>query len=418
MTHGPADFPAHAIRDLAARWLPRLGDDDFVCSPAGLWLALGAVASGARGRTGEELAELLGVAVEEAAVAVTAAARSVGATDGLAVATGMWSKVPVREAFRRGLPGVRWGVLPGAAWFALPDEVLGATDDVSLGEIAQDAQPELDAWVRKATGGRIERMPLELDGSEELVLLNALALKASWLTAFPGHLTRDEPFTDGYGDTWPVPTMRRRIPAAWVWYVDGVTVVELPCRGSGSGSVSGAGPGPGHGVGHGDGGALVRFVLGPEGAGPADVLPAAWAGTGERRALEADAADLALPRFTLRTKTAAHEHLPALGVGLALRPGADFSGLSPADLMLAKVVQEAVVEVAEDGVEAAAVTQVTMARGAAAPRRQVVERVAFDRPFGVAVLDSSGEVPLFAGWRQSAPGSRPAEPAESAGETP
>ncbi|WP_051844496.1 serpin family protein [Streptomyces globisporus] len=390
MTHGAgvperdatADVTAGAIRNLAGRWLPLLGDGDFVVSPVGLWLGLGVVASGARGRTGEELGALLGVRGEAAAEAVTGVGRRVAAVDGVAVATGVWSAVPVREAFRRGVPGVRFGALPWAALFALPDEAFGATDDMSLGELP-DLRGELDAWVRRATGGRIRRMPLELDGSEDLVLLNALALKASWSSAFPARLTRDEPFTDGCGDTRPVPTMRQRIPAGWVWYVDGVTVVELPCAGEGS--------------------ARVRFVLGPEGAGPAEVLPAAWAGSGARRPLVAGSADLALPRFTLRTTTDALGHLAALGVIRALCPGADFSGISAADSYVGRVAQSAVVEVAEEGVEAAAVTRVTMTRGAVPPRHEAVERVAFDRPFGVVVLDGAGELPLFTGWRSSAP---------------
>ncbi|RSS33462.1 serpin family protein, partial [Streptomyces sp. WAC08241] len=276
-----------------------------------------------------------------------------------AVATGVWAGVPVREEFRRGLPDVRFG------------------------ELGEGAQGVLDAWVREATGGRVEGLPLGLDGSEELVLLNALALKASWAVAFPRHLTRDEPFTDGGGRIRPVPTMRLRIPSARVWYVDGVTVVELPCAGEGA--------------------ALVRFVLGAEGAGPGEVLPAAWTEPGARKRLAADSADLLLPRFTLRTRTEAHPHLAALGLDLALRPGADFSGLSRDPLFIDEVVQEAVVEVAEEGVEAAAVTQVRMARSAAPPRREAVERIAFDRPFGVVVLDAEGELPLFAGWRRSAP---------------
>ncbi|MCX4980639.1 serpin family protein [Streptomyces sp. NBC_00572] len=383
MTPGPTAFEADVVQALAVRWLPLLGDDDFVCSPAGLWLALGAVASGARGRTAEELRELLGADGGAAAEAVTGAGRRLGATEGVALATGVWSTMPVLDAFRRGLPDVRFGVLPGAAWFALPDEVFGATDGMSLGEIP-DAQDELDAWVRESTGGRIQRLPLRLDGSEDLVLVNALALKGSWLAAFPAHLTHDEPFTDGYGDTRPVPTMRQRIPAAWVWYVGGVAVVELPCEG--------------------DAGARVRFLLGPEGAGPAEVLPAAWAGPGAREGLVADSAELLLPRFTLRTRADVHDHLPALGVRRALsRDEADFLGLSAADLFLSKVVQEAMVEVAEEGVEAAAVTAVTMTRGAAPLHHKVVERIAFDRPFGVAVMDTTGEVPLFTGWRQSAP---------------
>ncbi|MFD3660673.1 serpin family protein [Streptomyces sp. NPDC058659] len=376
---------AVAVRELAARWLPRLGDGDFVVSPVGLWMALGAVASGARGRTGEELAGLLGVEGEAAARAVTEAGRWLGGTDGVAVATGVWSTMPVLDGFRRGLPGVGFGVLPGAACLALPDTAFGATDDMSWGE-TPDAQDALDAWVRGATDGRIPRLPLDLDGSEDLVLLNALALKASWLTAFPAHLTRDEPFTDGNGDTRPVPTMRQRIPPGWVRSVGGVTVVELPCDGGGAG------------------GSRVRFALGREGAGPGDVLPAAWAGAAEGTPLAADSVDLALPRFTLRTRTDVRPDLDALGVRLALRPEADFSGISAADMYIDKVLQEAVVEVAEEGVEAAAVTQVTMTRSAAAPRPTVVERIAFDRPFGVVVLDAAGQVPLFVGWRRSAPG--------------
>ncbi|WP_031015331.1 serpin family protein [Streptomyces sp. NRRL F-5727] len=385
MTHGSGVAEAEAVRRVAGRWLPLLGGGDFVVSPVGLWLALGAVASGARGRTGEELRGLLGVEGRAAAEAVTSVGRRVADGDGVAVATGVWSRVPVGDGFRRGLPGVRFGVFPRAAWYELPDAAFGATDDVSLGEVPVDAGPALDAWVREATGGRITRLPLDLDGSEDLVLLNALALRASWLSAFPRHLTRDEPFTDAHGDTRPVPTMRHRIPAGWVWYVDGVVVVELPCRE----------------------GVRVRFVLGrrgAEGAGPAAVLAAGWAGAGARRPLVADAVDLSLPRFTLRTTGAdVTGQLAALGVTRALSPDADFSGISSAGLYIAKVAQSALIEVAEEGVEAAAVTQVSMPRSAA-PRRRAVERIAFDRPFGVVVLDASGELPLFTGWRSGVRG--------------
>lgn len=30
-------------------------------------------------------------------------------------------------------------------------------------------------------------------------------------------------------------------------------------------------------------------------------------------------------------------------------------------------------------------------------------RIAFDRPFGIVVLDGSGEVPLFTGWQADTP---------------
>ncbi len=384
MTHGAGVLEAEAVRELARRWVARLGDGDFVVSPAGLWLALGAVASGARGWTGEELRGVLGVAGEEAAGAVGRVGRRLVDAGGVSAATGVWSRVPVADGFRRGLPGVRFGVLPRAAWHDVPDAVFGATDDVSLGDVPVDAQAALDAWVREATGGRIARLPVALDGAEELVLVNALALTASWQAGFSRRLTRDEPFTDGRGVTRPVPTMRRRIPAGWVWSVGGVTVVELPCRD----------------------GVRVRFVLGPEGGGgsPAEVLAAAWAGAGARRVFGTGAVELLLPRFTLRTTGGdVRGHLAALGVTRALRPGADFSGISGTGLYVTTVAQSALVEVAEEGVEAAAVTQVGMARSAARPRPGAVERIAFDRPFGVVVLDAAGELPLFTGWRSGVP---------------
>ncbi|MFF5972312.1 serpin family protein [Streptomyces sp. NPDC012769] len=341
------------IRALAGRWLPLLGDDDFVCSPAGLWLALAAVASGAGGETAEELREALGVAGPEAAGAVTATA-AMSRSGGLALATGAWSRVPLRPEFQGRLPDVGFGTLGGRA------------------------QGEIDAWVRKATGDRIERLPLTLNGGEDLVLAGALALKAAWQKRFPAQLTRDEPFTDGYGDTTAVPTMHQLIPARWAWRTGGATVVELPCEG---------------------GAVRVRFVLGEEGGGPAEVLPLAWAGPAARTPLRAEAVDLALPRFSLRTRTDVYERLPALGMGLAVRPDADFSGMSPVPLYVSAAVQEALVEIAEEGVEAAAVTAVAMTRGAAPPRHPRIERIAFDRPFGFVVLDGTGGLPLFAGWR-------------------
>ncbi|MFF9500732.1 serpin family protein [Streptomyces sp. NPDC014656] len=308
---------------------------------------------------------MLGVAGEEAGAAVTGVGRTVAGTGGVSGAVGVWSRVPVYEGFRGGLP------------------------DVGFGRLGGDAQAELDAWVRAESGGRVPELPLGLDGSEDLVLLGVLALKAAWRTAFPAGATRPEPFTDASGAVRPVPTMRQRIPGAWVWKVrqgrwgSRAVVVELP--GAGARAVR------------------VRFVLGAPGRGPADVLPLAW--DARREPVEDEAVELALPRFSLRSRFDLRPWLEELGAGGALRPGADFSGLSPEPLLVSRVVQEAVVEVAERGVEAAAVTQVTMVRSAARPRP--LERIAFDRPFGVVVLDAEGELPLFAGWRAGVEGPGP-----------
>lgn len=358
---------ALAVRHLADRWIrdalatgkPADGDS-FVCSPAGLWLALAAVAAGARGETARELRALLGTADREAAPAVTAAARELALTGALEVATRVWSRVPVRDAYREALPDVRF-------------------DDVMDPAAA-------DAWVREATGALIERLPLEITDGTLLALVNVLVLKARWEKPFEAWLTRDLPFTDASGTTRPVPTMTRSVPLADVWTMDGTYVVELRCTSGASG-----------------GGARVRFVLGRPGAGAGQVLPAGWADRAAGSRPEADLVTIALPRLTLRTRIAVTAQLPALGVRLATSDAADFSGLSPQPLAISDVVQEAVLKVAEEGVEAAAVTVVAMRAGSAAPPPQRLLRLAFDRPFGIVVLPAGTDVPLFAAWQADIP---------------
>ncbi|MGP3970199.1 serpin family protein [Streptomyces sp. 6N223] len=357
-----------AVRGLAERWLEVVaeGEKDFACSPAGLWLAMAAVAAGADGETAAELRGVLGVAGEEAAGAATAVARELGRTDALAVATGVWGRVPVYRAFRESLP------------------------DIGFGQLDPEAGVEaIDAWVREATDGLIERLPLTLAPDTLLLLVNALLLKARWETPFEGGLTSDRPFTDAAGVRHQVATMHRTVRPADAWRVAGeVSVVELRCR-------------AGDGAGEGGLPAVVRFVLGPVGAPPARVLAAAWAGPGERAGFEADLVSVALPRLALRSKLNVLPHLARLGMRAAASRAADFSRLSPEPLLISQVVQECVLKVAEQGVEAAAVTAIAMRAGSAVRPR--IHPVAFDRPFGVVVLDGGGTVPLFTAWQASAP---------------
>ncbi|MBM7053205.1 serpin family protein [Streptomyces durocortorensis] len=361
-----------AIQLLAERWI-RDGmaaaaadrgrteaDAGFVCSPAGLWLALTAVAAGARGDTAEELRALLGTAGQEAAPAATAVARELATTGALGVATRVWSRVPVLRAYREALPDVRFDPMDPAA---------------------------VDAWVREATGGLIERLPLEITDDTLLALVNVLALKARWEDPFEGWRTRDLPFTDAAGTARPVPTMSKDVPLADAWAAGGAHVVELRCAREPGGAP----------------GARVRLVLGEPGAGPERVLPVGWAPRTAGTPLDADRVTVGLPRLALRTRVAVTEQLPALGIRLATSDDADFSGLSPERLLVSDVIQEAVLKIAEEGVEAAAVTVVAMAPAGAAPLQQKVQHIAYDRPFGVVVLAGTDDVPLFTAWQADIP---------------
>lgn len=384
---------AEEIRRFAARWTApggaRDGDagggtgnstgggtgsgtgGDFVRSPAGLWLAMGVVAAGARGETARELRELLGFAGDDAAKAVSAATRALGRTDALGVATCVWSNVPVYREFQEALPGVAVGQLDPAA---------------------------VDAWVRDATDGMIERLPVRIGGDILLAVVNALALKARWEVPFLPYRTADRDFTDAAGIRHRVPTMHKGVPLADAWAVGGTRVVELRCR-----TEHGAPQAVGQAGAQMGGPARVRFLLGPEGAGPTDVLPAGWAQMGERTRLETDLVEIALPRLSLRTTVEVTDELPGWGIHRATTDHADFSGMSPEPLAISRVVQEAVLKVAEEGVEAAAVTVIPMAAGAAPPPPKRTETIRFERPFGIVVLDATGEVPLFIAWQEAVP---------------
>ncbi len=360
---------AGEIRELGSRWLDRLLSDpvvdqaggNVVCSPTGLWLALAAISCGALGDTAEELADLLGVAGPEAEPLVTAVARDLAATEALAVATGIWSASPVRAGFRDGLPDIAFGPLGDRA--------------------------AIDAWITRATEGMIDRAPGVPNDDALLVLINALALKARWAEPFERRATADAVFHPRTGAPGSVPMMSREVPVADVWTVGAhggpVHVVELAC----------AGENP----------ALIRFALGPRDMAPAPVMSAAWAPRSIGNPIPENEVVLRLPRFGLRTSLAVHDHLRDLGVTLALdRDAAEFGALSSDPLYIDRVDQEALLRVDEEGVEATAVTEVTMAL-MSHTRPSSVLRLTFDRPFGCAVMDASGTVPLFAAYQAAVP---------------
>ncbi|WP_455678939.1 serpin family protein [Streptomyces brevispora] len=143
----------------------------------------------------------------------------------------------------------------------------------------------------------------------------------------------------------------------------------------------------------------LRAVLGVAEREAADAVTA---GVREPAATDADVLSVAVPRFTLRTNVQVTDQLPALGVRVATSAAADFAWMSPERLRISQVVQETVVKVAEEGVRAAAVT-VLAAPGSVAPGPQRFRHIAFGHPFGIVVLDGSGEVPLFTGRQEDIP---------------
>jgi serpin B len=124
----------------------------------------------------------------------------------------------------------------------------------------------------------------------------------------------------------------------------------------------------------------------------ADLLRGDW------EPVPADLVNLALPRFSLESTIDLLPALAALGMITATTDGADFGDLSPEPLRVDQFTQQAVVDIDEEGVKAAAVTVVAMARAAGPRPDPVVLDLAFDRPFAFALVDPELGLPLFTGW--------------------
>ena len=104
--------------------------------------------------------------------------------------------------------------------------------------------------------------------------------------------------------------------------------------------------------------------------------------------------ELFLPRFRMEYERELKDDLAALGMMDAFSPGkADLTRLSPVDLWISSVLQKALVEVTEEGTEAAAATVVIGVTSAPPP--PVTVRA--DRPFLFFIRERLTGAILFVG---------------------
>ena len=85
-----------------------------------------------------------------------------------------------------------------------------------------------------------------------------------------------------------------------------------------------------------------------------------------------------------------NKELNNLGVNLSFSPNADFSGISPG-LYISDVVHQAMIEVNEEGTEAAAATKVGIQARSAKPD------FICDRPFMIIIHENVSKMILFIG---------------------
>ncbi len=345
---------------------------NLTVSPASISLALGMTWAGARGETANAMAKALhlgdDVGVEAGAMAAQLAA---------------WNQ-PDRTAFELRVVDRLFGektVEFEKPYLDLVRDSFGAPlERVDFKGAFEPARERINDWVEEQTKDRIvDLLPAgSVDANTTLVLTNAVYFKGEWEHAFTTDATHPADFHVDGARAVQVPTMHRTGDIAYHGD-DKLQAVELPYAGD----------------------ELAMVVL----------LPRAKDGLAalERSLDEQSLADvlgklstrevaLALPRlklemsesFTLRTP------LEQLGMGIAFRDDADFTGISTKiPIKIDDVAHKTFVIVDEEGTEAAAATGVVMttATSVAPPP----EAFTADRPFLYLIRDVKTGAILFLG---------------------
>lgn len=235
----------------------------------------------------------------------------------------------------------------------------------------------INAWVCEASQGLITHV-MEEGTPFDAVLLNALYFRGRWLTAFAKSATEAGDFTTGCGDVKRVSMMSATFKRQLEYCEDKgdggqrFQAVRIPYKG---GAYAG-----------------VAILPGTDVTLP-DAAEAYAALHGQARAWrKVPEVKLRLPRFRVESSMSLTPLLTECGVTDMFR-SPDFSRLSSHPLTVTDVFHKTVVEVDEEGTEAAAVTGVVMLRSMVAGPLHI----SFDRPFLFLVEHLESSCPLILG---------------------
>ena len=237
----------------------------------------------------------------------------------------------------------------------------------------------INQWVNTNTNGKITKILDEINPDAVLFLINAIYFKGSWQTEFEPSHTRDGTFHLATGGEKQVPMMRRTGDYSYYEnYEENFQAISLP---------------------YGDGRISMYIFLPYRESDLNTFLDGLNTENWENWISEFREQEvfLSMSKFKLEYEKTLNNPLQSLGMGIAFAPGgADFSQMADLEtlgrnLYIGEVLHKAVVEVNEEGTEAAAVTSIGV-RVTSAPPAFIA-----DRPFFFAIRDNQTKTVLFMG---------------------
>jgi serpin B len=335
-------------------------------SPLSISIALGMTLNGAAGDTKNEIAKTLNMSGEQLQAVnrfykgLIDSLMNMDSKVEMNIANSLWSRkgFAVKQSFKDTLQ----------TDFNAQVQALDFRDP--------SAKKTINNWVKKQTGGRIQKIISgDIPPSMMLYLINAVYFKGTWLYKFDPDKTHSAPFHLDHHSTVKVPMMHRKAPLA-VYSSEQVKMAQL-AYGDSLYQMDILMPANPHIP-------IAKFVHHSLTAGNVDQ----WTDS-----LTSKKEKIAMPKFDIRYKKTLNSVLKAMGMRSAFNKSkADFSKISDQKrLFISKVLHKANITVDEQGSEAAAVTSVGM--------RALSVHFGFraNRPFVYMIRDRSSGTILFMG---------------------
>ena len=344
------------------------GRESTVYSPISLYVALGMLTELTDGETWQQVLDLLGAADTEALRQQINRLWISVYQDGDAVCR------LANAAFAREDADVKQ-----AAVDALAEWYFASSYRVPMG--TEEADEAIASWLNQQTGGLLSEETGNIHTEKEnlLRLYNTIYYKAGWLNAFESGQTGTDTFTAADGSKQQVDFMHRTDEGT---YRKGEGYTAAPKR-----------------LKYG----RMVFVLPEEGVTPESLLQRPGFLPELTEGYDRARVNWSVPRFDVKSSVDLKDILKALGVTDAFDENvADFTPLTDSGAVVSSVMQAARVKIDEDGVEAAAYTEIVADTTAAEEPPPVVE-MNLNRPFLFVILNDAN-VPLFVGTVQTIEG--------------
>ncbi len=233
----------------------------------------------------------------------------------------------------------------------------------------------INDWVSDKTHDKIDKIIDSISPETMMILINAIYFNCVWEVEFDPEDTREQPFYTEDKQVFGHVDMMSMESTFNVSFTEAFSAVELPYKNN----------------------KFSMFLfLPPEGSSVDDLIEQldgktwnSWIGEFQ----EMKDFTVTMPKFKFEYERSMADDLKDMGLEIAFTDEADFSGISPIDLLISDVIHKTYIDVNEEGTEAAAVTAIVFETTAIGPSSVI----RLDRPFLFAITENSSKSILFTG---------------------